>query len=87
MGLSPILSVIHIVTIGTMLNNKGGKTDTLKNVTCKQTLTVLLDNACRSVCLVTDVDRPNRSADRRSDRNAGGWKINLTLYTSGKRLQ
>ena len=39
MGSSPILSVIHNVTIGTMLNNNGGKSGHgLKNVKCKQTL-------------------------------------------------
>ena len=36
---SPILSVIHIVSIGTMLNNNGGNNGKgLKNITCKQTL-------------------------------------------------
>ena len=35
MGLSPILSPIHTVTTGTMLNVI---TEGLKNVTCKQTL-------------------------------------------------
>ena len=37
-GLSPILSVIHTVIIGTMLNYTDGKKRTpTKNVTCKQT--------------------------------------------------
>ena len=37
-GLSPILSVINAITIGTMLNfNSGNKGHGLKNVTCKQT--------------------------------------------------
>ena len=40
MGPSPILSVIHTVTIGTMLNFKGTNNGHgLKNVTCIQTLT------------------------------------------------
>ena len=40
MGPSNILSVIHTVTIGTMLNNNGGNNNghELKNVTCKQTV-------------------------------------------------
>ena len=39
MGPLPILPVIHIVIIGTMLNNNGGKSGHgLKNVKCKQTL-------------------------------------------------
>ena len=38
-GPSPILSVIHTITIGRMLNVKGGNYGHgLKNVTCKQTL-------------------------------------------------
>ena len=57
MGLSPTLSVIHTVTIDTMLNFNGGihtvTIDTmlnfnggkngkgLKNITCKQTLTMM----------------------------------------------
>ena len=41
MGLSPILSVIHTVKIGTMLNFKSGNNiHRLKNVTCKQTFIV-----------------------------------------------
>ena len=40
MGLSPILLLIHTVTIITMLNNNGGNNGNgLNNVTCKQTLT------------------------------------------------
>ena len=39
MAPSSILSIIHTVTIGTMLNfNGGNKGHGLKNVTCKQTL-------------------------------------------------
>ena len=39
MGLSPILFVIHTVTIGIMVNFNGGNNGHgLKNVTCKQTL-------------------------------------------------
>ena len=39
MGLSPILSIIHTVTIGSMLNFNGGNNGLgQKNVTCKQTL-------------------------------------------------
>ena len=42
MGPSPILPIIHTVTISTMLNNKGGNNGHgLKNSTCKQTLTDL----------------------------------------------
>ena len=38
MGLVPILSVIHTVTIGTMLNCGGGNNGGgIKNVTCRQT--------------------------------------------------
>ena len=40
MSLSPILSVIHTDTIGTMINCSGGSNGHgLKNVTCKQTFT------------------------------------------------
>ena len=43
MGPSSILSVIHTITIGTMLSVNGGKKRTLaKNVTCKETLTVVI---------------------------------------------
>ena len=39
MGPSTMLTVIHIVTIGKMLNNNGGNNwNRLKNITCKQTL-------------------------------------------------
>ena len=39
MGLSPILSVIHTGTIGTMLTFNGGKNEHgMNNVKCKQTL-------------------------------------------------
>ena len=39
MSPSPVLSVIHTVTFGTMLNFKDGNNGHgLKNVTCKQTL-------------------------------------------------
>ena len=39
MGSSPILSVIHTVTIGAILNFKGGNNGLgLKNIRCKQTL-------------------------------------------------
>ena len=38
MGPSPILSVIHVITFGTMLNFNGGNNEHgLKYVTCKQT--------------------------------------------------
>ena len=38
MGPSAILSIIHTVTIGLMLNSNGGnKRHGLKNVTCKET--------------------------------------------------
>ena len=41
MGTSHILSVIHTVTIDTMLNLNGGNNGhALKNVTCKQTLII-----------------------------------------------
>ena len=41
MGLSPTLSVIHTVTIGTMLNFNGGNNEHgLRNVTCEQALKV-----------------------------------------------
>ena len=41
MGLSPILAVIHAVTIGTVLNLKGyNNRYGPKNVTCEQTLKV-----------------------------------------------
>ena len=43
MGKSAILSVIHTINIATMLNfNKCNNGHGLKNVTCKQTLTVVL---------------------------------------------
>ena len=42
MGVSPILSVIHTITIGTKVYNNGGNTGpwlkTVLNVMCKQTL-------------------------------------------------
>ena len=38
MGPSPILSVVHTVTVGTMLNLNGGNNGhMLKNVTCEHT--------------------------------------------------
>ena len=41
MGPSPILSIIHTVTIDTKLNFNGGSNGNgPKNVTCKQTLKV-----------------------------------------------
>ena len=42
---SPILSIIHTVTIGTMLNFNGcNNGHGVKNVTCKQTFTVIKFN-------------------------------------------
>ena len=38
MSLSPILSVIHTITIATMQNFNSGNNKRAKNVTCKQTL-------------------------------------------------
>ena len=40
MGLLPFLSIIHTITIGTILNFNGGNNGHgLKNVACKQTFT------------------------------------------------
>ena len=62
MGLSPILSIIHTITTGTMLNfNCDNNRHGLKTVTCKQTLSDLKVSE-----IVEDVDgRFNRLMQRK----------------------
>ena len=55
MGPSSILSVIHIITIETMLNNNhGNNCHGLKNVKCKQTFTLF--NFTELIAIVTKVN-------------------------------
>ena len=56
MGQSPILSIIHSVTIGTLLSFNGGNNGhELENVTCKQILIQKLFTPARFFCSKVNV--------------------------------